>query len=97
MCGNRWYQTYTTYVGDREDITQENGILCYTDGSGRRSPNLPQQQLAALLRGQRKKGFKCGQMAAKTISMASLCQQKIRDQNGITKPKNHCEGTISIL
>jgi hypothetical protein len=29
------------------------------------SPNLPQQQLAALLRGQRKKGFKCGRKAAK--------------------------------
>jgi ribonuclease HI len=31
---NRWYQTYTTHIGDGEDITQENGILCYTDGSG---------------------------------------------------------------
>jgi hypothetical protein len=32
---NRWYQTYTTYIGDGEDITQENGILCYTDGLSR--------------------------------------------------------------
>jgi hypothetical protein len=29
------------------------------------SPNLQQQQLAALLRGQRKKGFKCGRKSAK--------------------------------
>jgi hypothetical protein len=38
-------------------------VMFYTRVIG--SPNLPQQQLAALLRGQRKKGFKCGQKAAK--------------------------------
>jgi hypothetical protein len=36
---HKWSNLFHTFIGDGEDAAQENGLRCYTDGSGREIAN----------------------------------------------------------